>query len=388
LRARLSEIGTLELWAVATEPEPDGAAPLKWRLQFDLRQSEGTSQAQTQIHDGDGDEEVEALAPEQAGLIAAASELIRAVFAGQTAAAGLPKALTQVLGPRDGWSTATLRALWEELKAQRERRGRSPAHESRWCNLAGFCLRPGFGYALDDWRVKEVWRVFNAGLGHEKDDACRLEWWILWRRIAGGLSKNQQEEIWKRAAPLVVPSLRRPDRKPISPAETAEVFRVLSACERLDAKKKIELGDALLLLLEKKRSEFGLWSIGRIGGRMPLYGPIDAVVPPSLADKWIGRLLRLVPSPSDALSAEDRYQLAHAVTELARLSGDRVRDLHLPARQKVADFLHGLVPGEDGDRLAQMVLEVVPREEREERFAFGDSLPTGLRLLAPAQPAE
>lgn len=388
LRARLSEIGTLELWAVATEPEPDGAAPLKWRLQFDLRQSEGTSQAQTQIHDGDGDEEVEALPPEQAGLIAAASELIRAVFAGQTAAAGLPKALTQVLGPRDGWSTATLRALWEELKAQRERRGRSPAHESRWCNLAGFCLRPGFGYALDDWRVKEVWRVFNAGLGHEKDDACRLEWWILWRRIAGGLSKNQQEEIWKRAAPLVVPSLRRPDRKPISPAETAEVFRVLSACERLDAKKKIELGDALLLLLEKKRSEFGLWSIGRIGGRMPLYGPIDAVVPPSLADKWIGRLLRLVPSPSDALSAEDRYQLAHAVTELARLSGDRVRDLHLPARQKVADFLHGLVPGEDGDRLAQMVLEVVPREEREERFAFGDSLPTGLRLLAPAQPAE
>jgi hypothetical protein len=31
-----------------------------------------------------------------------------------------------------------------------------------------------------------------------------------------------------------------------------------------------------------------------------------------------------------------------------------------------------------------MVLEVVPREEREERFAFGDSLPSGLRLLAPA----
>ena len=47
-----------------------------------------------------------------------------------------------------------------------------------------------------------------------------------------------------------------------------------------------------------------------------------------------------------------------------------------------------VVTGYFGDRLAQMVLEVVPREEREERFAFGDSLPTGLRLLAPAQPAE
>lgn len=378
LKSRLSEIGTLELWAVATDKEADGETPLKWRLQFDLRQSEGSQPAAAQRQDGG--EEVEALPAEQAGLIAAAAELIRGVFVGNIAAAGLPKALVQVLGPRDGWSTATLRAVWEELKQQRERRGRSAAHEARWLNLAGFSLRPGFGYALDDWRVKEAWRVFNAGLFHEKDDTCRLEWWILWRRIAGGLSRNQQEEIWKRAAPLVVPSLKRPDRKPVSPHETAEVFRVLAACERLDVKKKIELGDTVLALLEKKRSEFGLWAMGRIGGRLPLYGPMDSVVAPSLADKWIGRLLRLTPELGD--SAEERYQLAHAVTELARLSGDRVRDLALTMRQKVADWLHAQLADEEGKRLAQMVLEVVPREEREERFAFGDSLPSGLRLLA------
>jgi hypothetical protein len=29
-----------------------------------------------------------------------------------------------------------------------------------------------------------------------------------------------------------------------------------------------------------------------------------------------------------------------------------------------------------------MLREVVPREEREERFAFGDTLPAGLRLVA------
>ena len=377
LRARLSEIGTLELWAASAEKEPDGGAQLKWRLQFDLRQSESSSPAPSQSQ-SDG-EEVAALPAEQAGLVAAAAEHIRGVFAGSSPAAGLPKALVQVLGPRDGWSTATLRALWEELKAAREKRGRGVAHEARWLNLVGFCLRPGFGYALDDWRVKEAWRVFNAGLAHEKDDACRLEWWILWRRIAGGLSRNQQEEIWKRAAPLVLPSLKRPDRKPVSPSETAEVFRVLAACERLEVRRKIELGDAVLLLLEKKRSEFGLWAMGRIGGRMPLYGPIDAVVSPSLADKWTVRLMKLVPEGTDA--AEERYQLAHAVTELARLCGDRVRDLHLPARQKVADWLRVQLPADDGERLAQMVLEVVPREEREERFAFGDSLPSGLRLL-------
>ncbi len=387
LKARLSEIGTLELWAVAAEKDPEGGAQLKWRLQFDLRQTEGGEAAPSPSAPADSDgDEVSALPAEQAGLVAAAAEQIRGVFAGQAAAAGLPKALVSVLGPRDGWSTATLRALWDELKAAREKRTRSAAHEARWLNLTGFVLRPGFGYALDDWRVKEAWRVFNEGLHHEKDDTCRLEWWILWRRIAGGLSRNQQEEIWKRAAPLVVPSLKRADRKAIGPHEMAEVFRVLAACERLEVKKKIELGDTVLALLEKKRSEFGLWSMGRIGGRMPLYGPIDAVVPPSLADKWTQRLLKLAPEPSS--KEEERYQLAHAVTELCRLTGDRVRDLHLPARQKVADWLLHVLPGsapsDDGARLSQMVLQVVPREEREERFAFGDSLPSGLKLLGPA----
>ena len=58
----------------------------------------------------------------------------------------------------------------------------SPEHESRWLNLVGFALRPGRGAPLDDWRVKQLWRVFNAGLAHEKDEACRLSWWIVWRR--------------------------------------------------------------------------------------------------------------------------------------------------------------------------------------------------------------
>ncbi|HNF97267.1 MAG TPA: hypothetical protein PK493_08220, partial [Pseudomonadota bacterium] len=178
---------------------------------------------------------------------------------------------------------------------------------------------------------------------------------------------------------------KRADKKAIAPHEMAEVFRVLAACERLEVKKKIELGDTVIALLEKKRSEFGLWSIGRIGGRMPLYGPMDAVVSPSLADKWTQRLVRLVPGAND--KDDERYQLAHAVTELCRLTGDRVRDLQPAARQRVADWLREVVPGDDGARLSQMVLEVVPREEREERFAFGDSLPTGLRLLGPGPDA-
>jgi hypothetical protein len=320
---------------------------------------------------------------EQAGLLASAAEHLGQAFVGNASPAALPQALKAVLGPKDGWSTATLRALWEELKKYRDKRGRSAAHEARWLNLGGFCLRPGFGYALDDWRVKEAWRVFNAGLVHDREDSCKLEWWIFWRRIAGGLSRTQQDELWKRVAPMLLPSQRRVDKKPPSPQEAAEIWRAIAACERLEVKKKIELGDTLLLQLEKRRSEYALWALGRIGARMPLYGSIDNVISPSLAEKWIGRMYKLLVPPPEF--TEERYQLGHAAAELGRLTGDRVRDLNEAARERLATWLQQLCSGDEGAHLARMVREVVPREEREERFAFGDTLPAGLRLVAEGE---
>ena len=317
LAARLTEIGTLELWAVPRETDPGDAArydqdggvnpPLRWRLQFDLRTTEGTADPSATAAapaapavlgvESASTERVAPTSTEQAGLLKSAAEHLAQVFTHNVAPAGLPRALQSVLGPRDGWSTATLRSLWEELKKYRDQRSRSAAHEARWLNLGGFCLRPGFGYALDDWRVKEAWRVFNAGLFHEREDTCKLEWWILWRRISGGLSRTQQDELWKRVAPMILPSQRRVDKKPPSPQEAAEIWRAIAACERLEIKKKVELGDTLLQQLEKKRTEYGLWALGRIGARMPLYGSIDNVIAPTLADKWINRLIALPPPP-------------------------------------------------------------------------------------------
>ena len=73
--------------------------------------------------------------------------------------------------------------------------------------------------------------------------------------------------------------------------------------------------------------------------------------------------------------------MATPPAELGRLTGDRVRDLHEAPRLRLATWLEQLISGEEGARLAKMVREVVPREEREERFAFGDTLPAGLQLL-------
>ena len=111
---------------------------------------------------------------------------------------GLVKRLAESLdAKREDWPTSLLRRVWESLMQLESGRRRSPNHEARWLNLLGFSLRPGFGLAVDDWRVSETWRHVRGKLAHKANHAESL---ILWRRIAGGLSSGQQIAI---AEPLV-----------------------------------------------------------------------------------------------------------------------------------------------------------------------------------------
>jgi molecular chaperone DnaK (HSP70) len=380
LHARLTELGTLELEAVARATGNDAD---RWRLNFDLRAAEEPTPS-TSAPPAAAEPEVD-----QAALDKAVA-LLRALYGKDelpdaVGPAGIMKQLGYLLGPKESWSPTVLRALWEPLKDLRGGRGKSPAHEARWLNLVGYCLRPGFGYPLDDWRVKETWRLFNAGVVHDKDEPCRLEWWILWRRVSGGLTRTQQDEIYKRLAPHFLPSFaKKADRKAPSAQESAEMWRTLASMERLPPKAKVELGDLLVAQLEKTKKGGAadvavgqaLWALGRLGARVPLYGPAEDVVPAKKAERWIERLLTL----TDAQGAPRPNDLALALAELARCSGDRARDLDEALRRKLAARLPSLTT--DGARLARLVLEPVAREAREERLAFGDALPSGLRLVA------
>jgi molecular chaperone DnaK (HSP70) len=373
LRARLTEIGTLELECVARATGNEQHD--RWKLAFELRASEDSparasvglaAASSSRGDDADG------------AKIEAAIAVLRALYGARAAdevqPAAVMKALQAPLGPKDSWSFQTLRALWEPLKDLRGGRGKSAAHEARWMNLTGYTLRPGIGYPLDDWRVKETWRLFNTGLVHDKDDPCKLEWWILWRRVSGGLSKTQQDEIFKRIAPHFLPTFaKKAERKPPGQQEAAEMWRCVASMERIPAKQKAELGDVLIGLVEKKKvGDSALWALGRLGARVPLYGPTEGVVSRAKAEKWLERLLQL-----DGGSKNEAWALAAA--ELARASGDRARDLDDGVRRRLAERLRA---APDGERLARLVLEPTAREAQEERLAFGDSLPSGLRLVA------
>jgi molecular chaperone DnaK (HSP70) len=372
LEVRITELGALEVWCRERERAADGESggqpPGRWRLSFDMR-SGGAARP------SEGD----AAGAEPDPKLAQARELVRSSFSGGAVApAGLVKAAEELLDARrDEWSVTVSRALFDAALEVEEARRRSPDHEARWLNLCGFCLRPGHGAPLDEWRSRQMWRVFNLGLAHEKAEACRLSWWILWRRIAGGLTQGQQEQIYDRLAQLFLPSTRQKKRlaevKPTK-QEIAEMCRTLANLERLTVTSKIKLGDELVRRLGegRKAREDGLffWALGRIGARAPLYGPVNAVVPPSRAGEWLAAVL--------AMDWPDLDKAAFPMAQLGRRTGDRARDLDDSLRADLAGRVRGAAGGE---RLARLVEEVVALEAREERVALGDTLPAGLRLL-------
>ena len=283
-----------------------------------------------------------AAAPTAAGLdprVAAAQACIRELFAGPPEGlARIVRQLEELLGaPRDEWPTATARALFDTTFEMEEQRKRSPHHESRWLNLTGFCLRPGTGAPLDDWRAKQMWRIFNEELVHPRAEQCRLAWWIAWRRIAGGLTKGQQHQIYLRLSQLFLPGAKgRKKWDEVKPTaeEAAEMLRCLANMERLSPEAKMPLGDELVRRLESRRAReegIELWALARLGARMPLYGPLNCVVAASKAAAWLDAVL--------AWSWPQPQRIALSIAQLARRTGDRSRDLPDEARARASSWL-------------------------------------------------
>jgi hypothetical protein len=377
LHARLTEIGTLDLWC----SQSDGRR--SWRLQFDVR---AATQTDVAAHESAAEREgfldeavwqgcataIEAtFGPADVGRVANSSH--------RDKPEGLVKRLTAAVGAsRNEWPTSLLRRIWDALIELEPGRRRSPIHEARWLNLLGFALRPGYGLALDDWRVAETWRRLQGNLVHSTP-MCRAEWWIFWRRIAGGLAAGQQQAL---ADPLLGP-LRalhhqmttgrgRGGEFSVGSHETAEVWRFLGSLELLTSNSKIELGGMLLDLLPKRKVEATrpaiLWALGRLGARQPVYGPLNTVVPAETAAGWLKKLMEFDYSDSMAF---------FAVMQIARRTGDRYRDVPEKLRARVLDWL---ARHEAPAHFAQLVREVGQLDVEEQGLVFGEALPKGLRI--------
>src|SRR6202000_1836363 len=208
--------------------------------------------------------------------------------------AQLPAKLEQALGlGRNSWPSSAIRKLGDGMLELAEARKRSAAHELRWLNLCGFCLRPGVGFPGDDFRIEQARRVYAAGLTFANQVQNEIEWWIFWGRVAGGLNKNQQTDVFQRLSPVLLP---KASKKPlrVNPSLLREMWRTAASLELLPIQTKTQLGDELIANIAKNDSlETALWCLALLGARKLFYGPINQVLPPATVTRWIDIIAKL-----------------------------------------------------------------------------------------------
>ncbi|REG58149.1 molecular chaperone DnaK (HSP70) [Paraburkholderia sp. BL6669N2] len=357
----LTEVGTLDVHCI----ELDNPAQ-RWLLEFQLRRED----AQANLADD--------AAPARHPALDQAIDHIDRCF-GSRAQKVDPKEvkrlrsqLEQLLGPRESWNSALLRELFGALWERARRRRRSADHERLWLNLAGYCVRPGFGYPLDEWRVEQLWSLFDDGIQYVNESQVWSEWWTLWRRAAGGLDESAQLRVLDAMAYLQGAAQSR-HKLPFDVAKTgfADMVRLSASLERIPVERKIELGESVLTRLKKPAENHqSWWAVGRIGARRPFYGSAHSVVPPETAGAWLNAIL--------ALDWKKVDPAAFAAAQIARLTGDRSRDLPEDLRLAVVRRLEAA----NAPRAwITMVSESVELDNADEGRVFGESLPAGLKLI-------
>ncbi|WP_437645086.1 Hsp70 family protein [Sorangium sp. So ce362] len=376
IEGELTAIGTLDLACV----EVGVPAPRRFRLAFQLREDgRGARAAEAE---GAAPERAQARPPAAATQggrrLEEAREAIERVFGkGRPDVAprevkNLVRELERVLGERATWTTETARALFDTLAPSARSRRRSADHERVFWSLAGYCLRPGFGDAGDPARVAALAPLFAERLAFPQEARSWQQFWIAWRRIAGGLDEPLQVAIRDLADPFLAPAEQRLKKpKGVKPEALDDLLELCASLERVPAGQRSELGAWILERTWTDR-DARLWAaIGRIGARVPAYASVHHVVSPAAAERWLDHLMRE--------KWQELPSAAPAAVQLARRTGDRARDVSDRIRGEVE---RRLVKAGAPEAWVRAVREVVAVEEAERAAFFGEGLPVGLRLVS------
>jgi DNA-K related protein/Hsp70 protein len=368
LRAIFTEVGTLEIWCESRDTLH------RWRLQFELRAEEAQAQ-QIDTAKAQPVQQHSVKVTNTDATVESAAQLIRSVFGG--AADGdtlgpdtLAGRMETALGvKRDSWPIPAIRQFSDVLIELAAGRKKSPRHEVRWLNLCGLCLRPGFGVSGDDVRVNHLLRIASNELVFADDLQCQVEMLVLLRRIAGGINASQQQALYRKHT-------NRTGRKKkgrVNRQVEQDEWRLVASLEHLLGGTRALLGDELVAKIKKEpENAIWLWSLGRLGARIPLYGPLHSVVRAEIAGAWLKALLEL-----PAFTAAT----ASAIVLIARRTDDRSRDIEDSIREQAISRLTALGIAEE---TVQLLSKYVPPERVDAVRSFGESLPPGFQLVSSA----
>jgi molecular chaperone DnaK (HSP70) len=364
LIASANELGLLQVSCVSADP----SIRQSWPLEFNLRphEQDGQNVFKAAAVSVDAEPNVTAQA------LNAARARIKHLFDRPSkqremlTATRLLRNLEQIFGmPKGEWNAALVRALWPALESCMARRKESADHEEAWLILAGFLLRPGYGAAADHFRIDSLWRLREHGL-YFAGKRCKVQEYVLWRRVAGGLDHQRQEQI-------LAPELDKiRTQKKVAP----ELIRLAGSLERLPIQTKTELANLFIdaartLARENKHCAPYLGALGHILSRAPVYAGPETVVSPDLVERAYEALRTL------DWAAPELAEVQTMLLRAARVVGSRSFDLPKALRHQIAAQLEnaGVSPQKTGK-----LKEFVPVGGAERISLHDESLPPGLIL--------
>ncbi|MFM2584889.1 Hsp70 family protein [Vibrio campbellii] len=358
LACQLTEVGTLKMECVSAEDDSK-----RWELEFEVRNKQTDDSEQVKLHP----------------KLNECKELIARLYSGNKKSAEskeiktLAKDLEKKLGKRDEWDFTTLRQLFDTFAQGRKRRRRSEQHEKNWLRLAGFALRPGFGDPTDSWRIEQVWGLYQQNIQFKNHQGW-TDWWVFWRRIAGGLSQEQQENILADIAKYLHPgAMKNPQSaKAAQDMGYESMVRLAASLEHLEVEDKVLLATWFLskAINHYQFEQAHWWAMGRLASRTPLYSSQHNVIPREQAEQWLPKLLEQ--------NWQKEPMIAFAAVMICRKTGDRLFDISDDYREQVLTKLkQSKVP----ESWVSLVEEVKELSESESKRIFGDALPSGLTLV-------
>ncbi|MEJ2741886.1 MAG: Hsp70 family protein [Gammaproteobacteria bacterium] len=404
LSASATDIGTLQL---SCEPDPQSSEAIRWPTgqcwQFEFEVLEPTGR------------HIEHTIPESVNFpeshpkLTHARAAIRTVFgkASAKAASDLPPGklrarLEKVLGPRDDWNVMTLRGIADELLACMKRRRRSDTHERVWCWLTGFCLRPGYGAPDDAERMAKIWSIFDAGLQYDSESQNQSQWWLLWRRVSGGLGAAEQICLVNAVESLLdrLQSSRRQQSAKAralldaQAAGQADAIRLVGTLERLPLARREALGRRILGLLEADLNNESLWwSLGRLGARRrlsPVLSHAEAcdadgvVLAPDCVAPWLCVVMEWLQGFKQSATKMSTKNLAvEAATFALFQMSQRVDEVALNINETLAEQVVAyLVEFKVPNRWCEAIQHVCSDDKQDEKRRVGEQMPYGIRLIS------
>ena len=373
LHARLTEIGTLEMWCGEVRGDR------QWRLQFDVRSA---TRADASRHAGTA--EAEGFVEER--TVAECRNLIRAAFRKPPGGAGDPPAgvvrrLEQATGMgRLEWPSSLMRAFWETLMEVESGRRIGVEHEAPLAQphriLSPPRLRPGGGRlegqptlaALPGRRAVPEERAVPRRVV----DPLAARGGRTVRRAAGDARRPARRRLAHVDSQI---RQRRPRPFAQFPVRPPRIRRSLAAARVIGTAQARLKSGARPDAAGAPRAGEGRGGAGcdplRAGtrrARVPVYGPFNTLVDAQTAEEWVRSLLEANPGDERAM---------FAAVQLTRKTGDRYRDVSDDVRQSVLAWLERR--GAAG-HLRELVREGGQLREEEQRSVFGESLPRGLRI--------